>query len=144
MQFKGALLASMLMLPILGHTHSDAYLDKIKTPHGGQVRMSGPFHFELVPTQKQLMVYVTDHADKKISTKGASATAVVLVGDKRTAVKLVPGGENSFRNSQGVSIAPSMKVVLSVNMPGHGPLVARFSALETKISSPQMESHAGH
>ncbi len=28
--------------------HDDAYLDTVKAPHGGQLRMAGVHHFELV------------------------------------------------------------------------------------------------
>ncbi|WP_339941453.1 hypothetical protein, partial [Undibacterium luofuense] len=60
--------------------HDDKYFDSVKSPHGGQTRMAGPYHFELVlkagADDKQasaVQVYVTDHAGKPISTKGATA-----------------------------------------------------------------------
>ena len=34
-----------LSLPSWGH--SDDYLDTLATPHGGQLRMAGPYHFEV-------------------------------------------------------------------------------------------------
>lgn len=41
-----------LSLPSWGH--SDDYLDTLATPHGGQLRMAGPYHLELVTKDKEL------------------------------------------------------------------------------------------
>ena len=47
--------------------HDDAYLDTLKAPHGGQLRMAGPNHYELVVVKNSktvrenpIVVYVTD------------------------------------------------------------------------------------
>jgi hypothetical protein len=49
--------------------HDDAYLDTQKAPNGGQLRMAGPNHYELVlvkdakeAQENPVVVYVTDHA----------------------------------------------------------------------------------
>lgn len=57
-----------LSLPSWGH--SDDYLDTLATPHGGQLRMAGPYHLELVTKDKELVIYVTDHGDNPIKTEG--------------------------------------------------------------------------
>jgi len=63
------------------HAHDDAYLDTQQAPHGGQLRMAGAYHLELVvdkstpqAADKPVVVYVTDHAGQKVSTEGATGT----------------------------------------------------------------------
>ena len=67
--------------------HDDAYLDTVKTAHGGQLRMAGMYHFELVVEKSAkgardnpVVVYVTDHAGTSIPTAGSSGTATLLAG----------------------------------------------------------------
>ena len=79
--FAAALLAGT------AHAHSDEYLATVKAPNGGQLRMAGVYHLELVVAkdskeakENAIVVYVTDHADKKVDTKGMSATATLLAG----------------------------------------------------------------
>lgn len=57
------------VLPIDAHT--DEYFESVDVPHGKQLRMVGPFHLALVTEDKDITVYVTDHADNKITTEGA-------------------------------------------------------------------------
>ena len=56
------------------YAHTDEYLDTQTAPHGGQLRMAGALHFELViskdnpqPQNNPVVVYVTDHAGTKTS-----------------------------------------------------------------------------
>ena len=72
------------------HAHDDAYLDTQKAPHGGQLRMAGLYHLELVLDKsspviadKSVLVYVTDHAGQKISTANATGSATILAAKAR-------------------------------------------------------------
>ena len=49
--------ALMLLQPVWAHT--DASLDALPSPHGGQVRAAGPYHLELVAKEGTLVVHVT-------------------------------------------------------------------------------------
>jgi len=62
------LLGAVLALAQPVGAHTDDYLDTIATPHGGQLRMAGPYHLELVAKDKELILYVTDHGDNPIRT----------------------------------------------------------------------------
>ena len=86
LQIKTLILAaasSAFMLasqPLLAH--SDEYLDTQKAPNGGQLRMAGPYHFELVVSgdnkeakDSPVVVHVTDHAGARVATAGATGTA---------------------------------------------------------------------
>ena len=67
--------------------HTDEYLDTQKSAKGGQLRMAGVYHFELVVSKDSqeakdnpVVVYVTDHAGTKVPTVGAKGTATILSG----------------------------------------------------------------
>jgi hypothetical protein len=67
-------------------------LDSIETPNGGQARVADPFHLELIAKEKEVLLYVTDHADKKIRTEGGIGKAV-FQDDKakpKSSLKLEP------------------------------------------------------
>jgi len=121
-----ALILSLLATP-LAYAHSDEYLDSQPTPHGGQMHMAGPYHFELLAKRNELTVYLTDHAGTKIPSNGANGSATVLSGKTKAAVKLQPSGDNALKGSGQFELAPDMKVVVSVTMPGKAPEQARFT-----------------
>ncbi|MCX7219189.1 MAG: hypothetical protein NTY70_09705, partial [Burkholderiales bacterium] len=86
--------------------HDDAYLDTMKSENGGQLRMAGIYHFELLMVKdsknakdNQLLVYVTDHAGTKIPSAGASATATILNGKVKTTATLVADGDNRLKGT---------------------------------------------
>lgn len=122
-----ALLALALSVPALAH--DDATLDTLPSPHGGQLRMAGPYHFELVVGEGQLQVYLSDHADTPVSSQGVSGNAVVLSGAKAT-IPLAPAGENLLQGTGGFAPGPDMKVVVSLTFPDGKAWQARFTPWE--------------
>ncbi len=112
--------------------HSDEHLDKTASPHGGQLRMAGMYHLELVPAANKLTLYVTDHADKQVKTAGANASATVLSNKTKTKVTLVPAGENALSGTGNFALAADMKVVVSLSMPGQTAVQARFTPLQAR------------
>jgi hypothetical protein len=56
----GMIVVSILAVssPVLAHT--DEFFESVEAPHGGQLRMTGPFHLELVAKEGDLTVYVPD------------------------------------------------------------------------------------
>ncbi|MFZ6751058.1 hypothetical protein [Undibacterium sp. Ren11W] len=118
--------------PVLAH--DDAYLDTLKSANGGQLRMAGIYHFELVMVKdskevkdNQILVYVTDHGGTKITTTGATATATILAGKVKTTANLVADGENRLKGVAKYASGADAKVVLSVNMAGKSTEQARFT-----------------
>lgn len=124
--------------------HTDEYLDSQPAPHGGQVRIAGTYHFELVVGEKQLTVYVTDHAGKSIATEGATGNAIVLVGKTKTTVELKPAGEKVLKGEGEFTSEPEMKVVVSITLAGQEQQQARFTPLEKKASQGGQGSSAEH
>ena len=116
--------------------HSDEFLDTQKTPNGGQQRMAGVYHFELVvakdakeANESPVVVYVTDHAGAKIPTVGAGGTATILAGKQKASVKLVPDGDNRLKGIGKYAATADMKVVVSITLSGKAAEQARFTPL---------------
>lgn len=113
--------------------HDDAYLATQPAPNGGQVRMAGPYHFELVTgaaggtNGRDFVVHVTDHAGAPVATQGARGVAQVLAGKARSSVPLAPDGANRMKGTAGHAVAPDMKVVVSITLPGQPAAQARFA-----------------
>lgn len=120
--------------PALAHT--DEVLDQQKTPNGGQLRMAGTYHYELVVAKDSkeakdnaVRVYVTDHDSKKIATNEASGTATILAGKTKVTAALTPDGDNRLKGTAKYASLPDMKVIVSITLPGKTAEQARFTPL---------------
>ena len=149
------LLGAALGLALPVWAHSDDYLDTLTTPHGGQLRMAGPYHLELVAKDKELVLYVTDHADVNIPTEGGVAKATVQLGKAkaRTTIVLEPTEGNVFKGSGDFTVKPQSVIVVFVKLPGQEAQSARFTPLKPKAkpaatrkpaSQPAAAGHSGH
>jgi hypothetical protein len=99
------LLFFILALPLAAGpagAHDPDTLDKIKSAHGGQVRMAGPFHLELVlergacGASNPITLYLQTHAFTDVPADGTKATIQLSVGTspKTTTADLLPSGSN--------------------------------------------------
>ena len=128
------------------HAHDDAYLDTQQAPHGGQLRMAGAYHLELVvdistpqAADKTVVVYVTDHAGQKVSTEGATGNATILAAKGKASVALVPDGDNRLKGTGRYASTADMKAIVQFTAKGQSPETARF----TPLLKP-MEAHTDH
>ena len=112
--------------------HTDEFFESVEAPHGGQLRMTGPFHMELVAKEGDLTVYVTDHADNAISVDGGLAKANIENGSTRTQVNLHPVGSNILRGSGTFSLTSTTVVVVFIKLPDQDGYAARFMPLKPK------------
>jgi len=129
-----ALSATLAMTPS-AWAHTDEFFESVEAPHGGQLRMTGPFHLELVAKEGELTVYVTDHADTRISVDGGLAKATVESGPTRIQVHLHPVGDNILKGSGVFSLTPNTVVIVFVKLPNHDAYSARFMPLKPKTES---------
>jgi hypothetical protein len=145
--FTAALLTGTTAL-----AHSDEVLDAQKAPNGGQLRMAGIYHFELIVAKDSkeakdnpVVVYVTDHAGTKVPTVGAGGTATILAGKQKASVKLVPDGDNRLKGVGTYASTPDMKVVVSVTMAGKAAEQARFTPLAPMAApAAAKDGHSDH
>jgi len=126
-----ALSATLAMTPS-AWAHTDEFFESVEAPHGGQLRMTGPFHLELVAKEGELTVYVTDHADTRISVDGGLAKATVETGQTRTQVHLHPVGDNMLKGSGIFSLMPNTVVIVFMKLPNQDGYAARFMPLKPK------------
>ncbi|QDF97014.1 hypothetical protein CJ010_10985 [Azoarcus sp. DD4] len=136
-----ALLAAVLAASVPAAAHTDEYLEAVKAPHGGRLRMSGPYHLELVVKDRDILVYVTDHGDKEIATAGGEGKVVLQRGSSRVSVRLEPSGGNVLRGKSESGITPSTSAVVFVKLPGQDAYSARYPA--PKPVDPQPAAHRG-
>ncbi len=133
MRLRCTVVSCLALFPLIGlvsarvFAHSDEYFDRNPSPHGGQVRMAGPYHFELVVGEGELVIYVTDHADQPIDTAGANGSARVASKAGKQEIALTPAGGNVLKASAVVERAADLKVDLTVTMPGKSAQKARFT-----------------
>ena len=107
--------------------------------HGGQVRETASYDLELSAKDKELSLYVQDHAGKKVNIKGGTATATVMTGMTKETVKLTPAGDNVLKGSGGFTVTPDTKVILSITVGGKTEQ-ARFTPMEKE----KPDAHKGH
>ncbi len=121
-----------LSLPSWGH--SDDYLDTLATPHGGQLRMAGPYHLELVTKDKELVIYVTDHGDNPIKTEGGTGKATLQLGKGKAGatVRLEPDGEKQMNGVGEMTLKPGSVVVVFIKLADEKAQSARFMPLKPK------------
>jgi hypothetical protein len=130
-----ALLAGLLASPAL-LAHDDAYLDTLKAPNGGQLRMAGVYHYELVVAKEgqearenPVIVYVTGHDGGKVPTAGAGGSAILLAGKLKAQATLKPDGDNRMKGYAKYAATPDLKAVVSIALPGKPAEQARFTPL---------------
>ena len=126
--------------------HDDAYLDTLKAPHGGQLRMAGPNHYELVVVKNSktvrenpIHIYVTDHAQNPLDVRGAKGTATLEAGPLKAISTLHPDGSNRLKGFAKYASTPGMTVVVTITLSGGEAWTARFTPLSKPAST-----HAGH
>jgi len=116
--------------------HDGENHDTQKAANGGQLRVAGPYHLELVVARDHkeekegpLVVHLTDQTGAKVSTIGAAGTATILAGKQKTAATLVSDGDNRLKGSAKYASTPDMKIVVSVSFAGKTTEQARFTPL---------------
>lgn len=117
--------------------HTDEILATMPAPHGGQLRVAGLYHLELVAdvqaNGKQpapIKVYVTDHAGAPSDLTGVSGTLTLLgTGGKATA-DLAPAGRGVLKASAAYVADARLKAIVALSFPGGGVEQARFVPLD--------------
>lgn len=103
--------------PLLAH--DDATLATVKAPNGGQLKVAGGWHLELVQQAgaagNTLLVYVTDHDGKPQSTAALKGSATVLAGKEKQTATLLPDGENRLKGTARYDVKAQPKIVIAVS-----------------------------
>lgn len=141
-----SLLVAATFLAVEAPAHDDAYLDSINGPHGGQMRVAGNHHLELVvqppgaglsEEEGVIAVYLTDHADQAVPSDGYGGRAVILANHERLNVALVPAGDNRLAGQGRFSDDQDMVVVVTLTLPDQGSEQVRFTPYKYLDGSPR-------
>jgi hypothetical protein len=128
---KQIALTCLLLAMCLGnaYAHSDEYLSEHARAHGGQMRIAGPYHLELVMgAQQQLTLYVTDHSGTAVDTAGGSAKVIITSGKKkRYVVILSSGGENTLKGEGEFKLSKASTASVLIALRGQEPQRAKFA-----------------
>ncbi|SHL94317.1 hypothetical protein SAMN05216428_109114 [Nitrosospira sp. Nsp11] len=145
------LMSAALVVSVPASAHTEEHFDAIDTPHGGQMRMAGPYHLELVTQEKDIVLYVTDHGDNKVSTDGGTGKASFQIGKAKPkdSIKLEPAGDNILKGTGDFKLTPETTIVVFVKLPDQEPQSTRFTPLKPKASQKTQEkkpagSASGH
>lgn len=142
---SAALLVTLLICqPLWAHT--DDSMDAMPSPHGGQIRGTGPYHLELVAKDGELILYMTDHLNNEIKTSGGEGKANIQRGKARSriTVKLEPSQDNMFTGRGDFQLDPTTVIVVFVKLPEQDAYGARFTPLKPKSVGAGMKTGGGH
>ncbi|WP_175463282.1 hypothetical protein [Nitrosospira multiformis] len=118
--------------------------------------MAGPYHLELVAKDKEIVLYVMDHADNKLSVSGGSGKATIQTGNTKTktSVKLEQADDSIFKGSGDFSITPETVITVFVELPKQEAYAASFTPLKPKtklsdktkpkLQADNSEAHSHH
>lgn len=146
----GILLSMALALAsFMAHAHSDEELDARPSPHGGQVRMAGGLHLELVLARegdagqpRPVVVHVSNHADEPQPVRGGRATVTLLAPKMAPQrLELQPDGESRLSGRAVYPDDPALKAVVQISLPEMPTEQARFEPLAPR---PVSEGHEHH
>jgi len=142
---SAVLLVTLLICqPLWAHT--DESMDAMPSPHGGQIRGTGPYHLELVAKDGELLLYMTDHLNNEIKTSGGEGKANIQRGKARSriTVKLEPSQDNMFTGRGDFQLDPTTVIVVFVKLPEQDAYGARFTPLKPKSAGAGKKTSGGH
>lgn len=120
----------VLVLVLMSAGASVAHEKPVKGPHGGQMIDVNTYHWELVAAGGDLTLYVSDQAEKPVTTKAAKATANVLAAGKSLTVELVAAEPNILKGKGDFVATRGLKIIVSVSGIGDKPTQIRFTPLD--------------
>ena len=125
---------AMLVCSMPVEAHKAKHADVVKPLHGGQALAAGPYHLELVAKSGELVLYVTDHADKAIPTDRAKAKATIQQGYEkaRLQVELEPSGDNTLKGTGAFTVNQDTGIMVFLKLPEQEAYAARFTPLGQK------------
>lgn len=85
-----------------------------KGKNGGQQTDAGNYHVEVVARGNTLDVFITDHSENVVSTKGFKGTAILVVKGKPQRIVLAPRGQNMLTGTSPVELAAPLRGVIQI------------------------------
>lgn len=114
-------LAGMMSLCVSAFAHAPE-----KGKNGGQQTDAGNYHVEVVAKGNTLDVFITDHSETPVPTKGFKGTAVLVVGGKAQRIVLAPRGENVLTGTSAVELKAPIRGAVQVTNGENQTVQAKF------------------
>lgn len=111
MKYVFALIAALVFSAPAAAQHAHGQ----KGPNGGQMEDVAGVHAELLVSGNGLTINIFDEANRAVSTKGYTASALVVLGADRETLALAPSGENALKGDakkplvKGATISVTLK-----------------------------------
>lgn len=97
-----------------------------KGKNGGQQVDAGNYHVEAVVKGNTLDVFITDHGETPVATKGFKGTAVLIVKGKPAKITLAPRGENVLTGTSPVELAAPIRGAIQITNDQNETVQAKF------------------
>lgn len=131
--------SALAALAMYGWVHDEPTLDRLDAPNGGQLRMAGNYHYELLvaPASAQarnapVTVFVTDLFGSKIPTTGATGSVTFPDSTLQTTIALRPAGGNAMMGEGIYLSAPAIDAIVSIKLAGQQAEQARFKPAKVR------------
>lgn len=97
-----------------------------KGKNGGQQADAGNYHVEAVVKGNTIDVFITDHSEKPIVTKGFKGMAVLVVGGKPQRITLAPRGANILTGTSPVELKAPIRGAIQITNEQNETVQAKF------------------
>lgn len=97
-----------------------------KGKNGGQQVNAGNYHAEAVVKGNTLDLFLTDHGETPVSTKGFKAVAVLIVNGKPVKIVLAPRGENVLTGTSAVELRTPIQGAIQIINSDNETVQAKF------------------
>ncbi len=114
---------ALIAAPSLASAH-----DVVKGPTGGQVVDDAGHHVEFTSKGDQIVLYLSDTADKPISSAKATGRAIVQDGGKQAAVVLAAIEPNILNAKLAAPLSSGAKLAVTIKLGDGHDVKARFVA----------------
>jgi hypothetical protein len=94
--------------------------------NGGPQTDAGSYHVEVLPQGKTLRVFLHDHSDKSVDTKGFKGTAIFVIEGKPQRITLTPAGANTLQGEAEVAIPNPPKGAVQITTPAGSTVQGKF------------------
>jgi len=98
-----------------------------KPKHGGVIKEAGGFVYELVAKPTEIVVHVTDEADKPVPVRGSTAKVTLIDSGTRVEVPLAAGSDNRHAAAGTFPVKPGVSALLDVAVGGKSVAKLRYT-----------------
>jgi hypothetical protein len=112
---------SLLAFPIAASAH-----DVVKGPNGGQVVDDAGYHIEFTSKGEEIILYLSDNAEKPISSEKATGRIIIQDSVKQATAEFAAAEPNILSAKLAAPLPTGAKLVVTLKLANGHNLRARF------------------